>query len=113
MFIDRLVTDYVVDLANATRNSPSIHLGASPRASLGLVNLAQARALLEGRDFTLPDDVKAVAVSGLSHRLVLTAEGRAESTEEQTIEEILQSTPVERSGRMQRFPFPTVRSQGG
>ena len=111
VFIDRLVTDYAVDLANATRNNPAIHLGASPRASLSLVGLAQARALLEGRDFTLPDDVKAVAVAALSHRLVLTAEGRAESTEDRIVEDILESTPVERAGRMQRFPFPTVRSQ--
>ena len=113
VFVDRLVTDYVVDLVNATRNSPAIHLGASPRASLSLVGLAQAHALLDGRDFTLPDDVKAVAVAALSHRLVLTAEGRAEATEEQIVEEILESTPVERAGRMQRFPFPTVRSQSG
>ena len=109
--LEEMTLSYVVDLVNATRGNPAIHLGASPRASLSLVGLAQARALLEGRDFTLPDDVKAVAVAALSHRLVLTAEGRAESTEDRIVEDILESTPVERAGRMQRFPFPTVRSQ--
>ena len=112
VFLDRLVTDYVVNLVNATRNNPSIHLGASPRASLGLVSLAQANALLEGRDFTLPDDVKAVAVASMGHRLILTAEGRGEATEDQIIEQILQSIPVERSGSLEKFPFPTVRRPG-
>ena len=112
VFLDRLVTDYVVNLVNATRNNPSIHLGASPRASLGLVSLAQANALLEGRDFTLPDDVKAVAAASMGHRLILTAEGRADATEDQIIEEILQSTPIERAGSLEKFPFPTVRPPG-
>ncbi len=113
VFLDRLVTNYAIALVNATRNNPSVHLGASPRASLALVNLAQAHALLEGRDFTLPDDVKAVATAVLGHRLILTAEGRADATEDQVIENILESIPVERGTGMERFPFPTVRNPGG
>ncbi len=113
VFLDRLVTDYAIALVNATRNNPSVHLGASPRASLALVSLAQAHALLEGRDFTLPDDVKAVATAALGHRLILTAEGRADATEDQVIENILESIPVERGAGMERFPFPTVRHPGG
>lgn len=113
VFLDRLVTDYAIALVNATRNNPSVHLGASPRASMALVNLAQAHALLEGRDFTLPDDVKAVATAALGHRLILTAEGRADATEDQVIENILESIPVERGAGMERFPFPTVRHPGG
>ena len=112
VFLDRLVTNYAIALVNATRNNPSVHLGASPRASLALVSLAQAPALLEGRDFTLPDDVKAVATAVLGHRLILTAEGRADATEDQVIENILESIPVERGTGMERFPFPTVRHPG-
>jgi len=62
---------YIVDLAAATRARPSVLVGASPRGSLALVKLARARALLDGRDFVTPDDVKAVAVPALAHRLVL------------------------------------------
>jgi MoxR-like ATPase len=62
---------YIVDLAAATRARPSVLVGASPRGSLALVKLSRARALLDGRDFVTPDDVKAVAVPALAHRLVL------------------------------------------
>ncbi len=109
VFVDRLVTDYVIALVTATRDNPAIRLGASPRASIGLVALAQAHALLEGRGFTLPDDVKAVASAALGHRLILTAEGRAGVNEDEVIEDILQSIPVERAGGGGKFPFPAVR----
>ena len=109
VYVDRLVTDYAISLVNATRNHPAIHLGASPRATLALVGLAQAHALIENRDFILPDDVKAVAVAALGHRIMLTAEGRADGTEDQIVEEILESVSVERTGGVERFPFPSVR----
>ena len=113
VFVDRLVTDYVISVVDATRNHPSIYLGASPRASLALVGLAQAHALLEDREFILPDDVKAVATAAIGHRIFLTAEGRAEGTEDQVIESILESVPVERRPDQQSFPFPSVRPPGG
>jgi MoxR-like ATPase len=66
------VLDYVLDVADATRTHPRVVLGASPRASLGLVRAAQAHATVMGRDFVSPDDVKAIAAAALAHRLVLT-----------------------------------------
>ncbi len=66
------VRDYVLDVADATRNHPGIVLGASPRASLGLLRAAQAHATVMGRDFVSPDDVKRVAPAALAHRIVLT-----------------------------------------
>ncbi len=65
---------YMVALATATRESSEVEVGASPRGSLALLRLARARASLEGRDFVVPDDVKAVAVPALAHRLVLRPE---------------------------------------
>jgi MoxR-like ATPase len=65
---------YIVDLAVATRNAPGVQVGASPRGSLALLKLARCRAALSGRDFTTPDDVKAVAVPALAHRLTLRPE---------------------------------------
>ncbi len=64
------VVDYVLDVADATRNHPRVALGVSPRASLGLLHAAQAHATVMGRDFVSPDDVKAVAVASLAHRIV-------------------------------------------
>jgi MoxR-like ATPase len=65
---------YMVDLVAATRDSSEVEVGASPRGSLALLRMARARAALEGRDFVVPDDVKAVTVPALSHRLVLRPE---------------------------------------
>ena len=65
---------YVVDLVAATRESPRVQVGASPRGSLALLKLSRARAALAGRDFVTPDDVKAVAVAALAHRLTLRPE---------------------------------------
>jgi MoxR-like ATPase len=65
------VIDYVLDVADATRTHPGVALGASPRASLGVLHAAQAHATVMGRDFVSPDDVKAVAPAALAHRLVL------------------------------------------
>ena len=60
-----------VDVVAATRSSPSVQVGASPRGSLAVMKLARCKAVLEGRDFVTPDDVKAVAVPALAHRLTL------------------------------------------
>ncbi|MGN6429827.1 MAG: AAA family ATPase [Gaiellaceae bacterium] len=65
---------YIVDLVAATRANPRLQVGASPRGSLALLKLSRCRAALHGRDFTTPDDVKAVAVPGLGHRLMLKPE---------------------------------------
>ncbi|HSH58322.1 MAG TPA: MoxR family ATPase [Acidimicrobiales bacterium] len=67
------VADYVLDLVDATREHPDVIRGASPRASLSFLHAAQAHAAMDGRPFVVPDDVKAVAVAVLSHRLVFTS----------------------------------------
>jgi MoxR-like ATPase len=68
--VDRSVRDYIIDLVETTRSSPEIQLGGSPRASIALFQMAQAWALIHGRSFVLPDDVKAVAGAVLRHRIV-------------------------------------------
>ena len=70
VYVDEAVVRYAVTLTEATRDDPEIELGASPRASLWLVRCAQARAISNARDYALPDDVKALAVPALAHRLV-------------------------------------------
>ncbi|MEP7023543.1 MAG: MoxR family ATPase [Actinomycetota bacterium] len=68
------VLEYVVAIVRATREHPQIQVGASPRGGLALVQLARGRALLDGRDFVIPDDVKHVAVAALAHRVTLRPE---------------------------------------
>jgi MoxR-like ATPase len=68
------IRQYVIDLVNATRNSPDLRLGASPRAALHLFRAAKAYAALDGRDFVIPDDVQVLAIPVLAHRLLPTAE---------------------------------------
>jgi MoxR-like ATPase len=70
VYVDDAVVRYAVALAEATRADPEVELGASPRATLSLVRCAQARAIANERDYALPDDVKALAVPALAHRLV-------------------------------------------
>ncbi|MGH9045161.1 MAG: AAA family ATPase [Acidimicrobiales bacterium] len=72
--VSEAIGRYVVSLVAATRSSSRLQVGASPRGSLAVVKLARARAALEGRDFAVPDDVKAVAVPALAHRLILPTE---------------------------------------
>jgi MoxR-like ATPase len=74
IYLSDAVKQYAVDLATATRRSPELRLGASPRATLHLLRAARATAALAGRDHVLPDDVQALAVSVLAHRLLPTAD---------------------------------------
>jgi len=83
--VEEDLIDYVVRLATFTRQHARLYLGASPRASLALVQAARARALAAGRGYTIPDDVKALASSVLAHRLVLTPEAEMEGTQRETI----------------------------
>jgi MoxR-like ATPase len=90
VFVAKSVRKYVLAIANATRNHSDFQLGASPRASLGLVRAAQAKAMLEGRNFVIPDDVKALAESVLCHRLILNPEARMNNiTSHDAMEKIL------------------------
>jgi MoxR-like ATPase len=93
--VDRLIREYVVGLVGATRSHADVHLGASPRGSLGLLRAAQAWALLQGRDFVTPDDVKALAEPALAHRLILAPGTRPRGLDGRVlIAELLASLPV-------------------
>jgi MoxR-like ATPase len=90
------VIEYAVSLVEATRTHRDVALGASPRASVALTHCAQARALVRGRDYALPDDVKSLAPAVLSHRLILQtqASGGAAQRARGVIDELLEQVPV-------------------
>jgi len=89
---------YVVDVVAATRTSPSVQVGASPRGSLAVMKLARCRAVLEGRDFVTPEDVKAVAVPALAHRLTLRPELWVQRVRaEDIVAERLETVPTPRA----------------
>ncbi len=95
IFVDDLIKKYIAALVNATRHHNSIYLGSSPRGSLALFRSSQARALMQGRDFVLPDDVKALADPVLTHRLILPSTDRAmDRSGQNSINEILETVPV-------------------
>ncbi|RZS90144.1 MoxR-like ATPase [Motilibacter rhizosphaerae] len=91
------VLAYVVDVCRATRSSPSLRLGASPRGATALLAAARAWAWLSGRDYLLPDDVKALARPALRHRVVLRPEAELEGvTADAVLEAVLAAVPVPR-----------------
>ncbi|RPH84596.1 MAG: MoxR family ATPase [Candidatus Rokuibacteriota bacterium] len=95
VFVSDALERYIVALAQATRTDPRVALGASPRGSLAVLKLARAEAAIRGRDFVLPDDVKAVAVAALAHRLVLRPElWVSRTTPAQVVETLLQQVPA-------------------
>lgn len=92
------VLGYVVSLAAATRTHPKVVVGASPRAELDLVQLARARAVLDGRDYVLPEDVKALAVPAIGHRISLRPEMWVRSLRgTDVVEQLLAKLPVPRT----------------
>ncbi len=93
--IDDSVRNYMVAITRATREHPSVELGASPRASLGLHQACQALAALRGRNYVIPDDVKELAAPALAHRLLTRTEMRLKGqSAEAIIKEIVAQTPV-------------------
>jgi MoxR-like ATPase len=95
VFVEESLNRYVVTLLRQTRTDGRLYLGASPRAGLALLRVAKARALLAGRDFVDPDDVKAVAPSVLAHRLILAPEARASGQgAEELVADVVERTPV-------------------
>ena len=95
VFVSPALEQYMVALAQATRADSRVALGASPRGTLALFKLARAEAALRGRDFVLPDDVKAMAAPALAHRLVLRPElWVSRLTPEQVVEGLLQQVPA-------------------
>ncbi|RLT28546.1 MAG: MoxR family ATPase [Chloroflexi bacterium] len=103
IYVDPLVKQYIVTLVNATREHESVYLGASPRGSISLMRAAQAYAMLDGRDFVQPDDIKLLANATLGHRVIVSPGARVRNIDSaQVIEESIG-----------RVPVPGVRARGG
>jgi MoxR-like ATPase len=95
--VEPTLYSYVVDVIRRTRDWPALSLGASPRAAVGLFFVARAMAAMDGRDYLLPDDIKAAALPVLRHRVLLKAEADMEGlTADQVIRQVLESVPVPR-----------------
>jgi len=95
IFVAPSVKRYLVELARQTRQHAEVYLGASPRGSLALYRTGQARAALMGRDFVLPDDIKALVLPALSHRVILGPAARLRDvSSDQIIDEIINKLPV-------------------
>ena len=95
VYLDSLVKEYVVDIVRNTRIHPDVYLGASPRGALAIYRLGQARAAIFGRDYVLPDDVKALAEPALSHRIIVGPAARIKDVEPASIvQDILDNLPV-------------------
>jgi MoxR-like ATPase len=96
IYVDSSVADYIVRLVNSTRNHPDVYLGASPRGSIALYRAGQALAGLLGRDYVIPDDVKALAEPALAHRLIIKTSSSIHDVQAgQVIRELLDSTPID------------------
>lgn len=94
-FVDDSIDSYIVNIVKATRNSPEIQLGVSPRGSLALFRAAQAWAVINGRDFVLPDDVKELVRAVLAHRLIIKPEIRLQGmTPEDVLTNILKQVHI-------------------
>jgi MoxR-like ATPase len=97
--MDPAIEQYVIALVGATRHDPRAEVGASPRGSLALLKLSRSRALLEGRDYVVPDDIKSVALPGLAHRIVVKPEPWIRGVRGlQIVETALERTPVPKVG---------------
>ena len=90
------MADYIVRLVSATRRHPDVYLGASPRGSIALYRAGQALAGLLGRDYVLPDDIKALAESALAHRMIIkTSSSIHDIQAAQVVAELLETTPID------------------
>jgi MoxR-like ATPase len=95
VFVEESLNRYVVALLRQTRTDSRLYLGASPRAGIALMRVAKARALVSGRDYVEPDDVKLVAPTVLAHRLILAPEARSSGLDaEDLVRTVLERTPV-------------------
>ena len=95
VYVDNLIKQYIITLVDATRRHDGVYLGASPRGSLALQRLGQARALLEGRDFITPDDIKGLAHAALGHRIIVNPAARVRGmTADQIVAQCLDQVQV-------------------
>jgi MoxR-like ATPase len=96
--VDERILDYIATLVRRTRDWPAFALGASPRAGVAMVRGARASALLEGRDFVVPDDVQDVAMHALRHRVSLTPEAEVEGRQvDDLLADLIKTVDVPRS----------------
>jgi MoxR-like ATPase len=95
VYVSDAAKAYAVDLAEATRTSPDVRLGASPRATLQLLRAAKAWAAYDGRDYVLPDDLQELLVPVFAHRMILTSEAHvSRRSAEDVLARVLAHTPV-------------------
>jgi MoxR-like ATPase len=95
VYVDPLIKSYAVELVRQSRRHPDVYLGASPRGSLALYRAGRARAAVLGRDYVIPDDIKALAVSALAHRVIIGPAARIKDVSARSvIEEIVRGLPV-------------------
>jgi MoxR-like ATPase len=113
IYLDELIEDYIVSLVTATRHHEDVYLGASTRGALALYRTAQAKAAIDGRDYVIPDDVKALAEPVLGHRLIISPAARIRNVTAPTVmSDILSAVPVPgaRAGRrFERVPAGAAR----
>jgi MoxR-like ATPase len=111
IYVDPAVSNYIVRLVASTRAHPDVYLGASPRGSIALYRASQALAGLLGRDYVIPDDVKALAESALAHRVIIkTASTIHDVSSAHVVRELLDSTPIETVRRAAGGPRETSPS---
>jgi MoxR-like ATPase len=95
VYVDALVKEYIVALIEATRKHPDVYLGASPRGSLALYKAGQAHAAIQGRDYVIPDDIKALAEPALAHRLIISPAARLKNVDARAVvDELVHSVAV-------------------
>ena len=100
IYVDQVVRRYIVSLVEATREHRDVALGASPRASLGLFRASRAIALVQDRDYVIPDDIKSLAVSVIGHRLILSASARMRGVRSaDVVEDLLNQVAVPGAAR--------------
>jgi MoxR-like ATPase len=96
VYVDSSVAEYIVRIVNGTRNHPDVYLGASPRGSIALYRAGQALAGLLGRDYVIPDDIKALAEPALAHRLIIKTSASIHDVQAANIiHELLDATPID------------------
>jgi MoxR-like ATPase len=96
IYVDPTVADYIVRLVGATRTHPDVYLGASPRGSIALYRAGQALSGLLGRDYVIPDDIKALAEPALAHRLIIKTSSSIHDVQAgSVVNELLETTPIE------------------
>jgi len=111
IYVDPAVSNYIVRLVASTRAHPDVYLGASPRGSIALYRASQALAGLLGRDYVIPDDVKALAEPALAHRVIIkTASTIHDVSSAHVVRELLDSTPIETVRRAAGGPRETSPS---